>query len=187
MRRKIPYRVCRCMPNGVVTQLETRLLIKLVNREIHPIRCAESCRRKYQKGMRIGELCAETGHYWWAIKIWQFTASLIEAKDYNDWCHVTFDNRRVRLRDVISETECELLDRRCSDLWFRLGHPELSQWDEQREQLATHYFGTRYHDLFADKYEGYYDHPVAEYEKEIAEALALQQTDQLFRDALGDE
>ncbi len=25
MRRKIPYRVCRCTPDGVVTQLEARL------------------------------------------------------------------------------------------------------------------------------------------------------------------
>ena len=51
MRRRIPYRVCQCMPNGVVTHLEARLLRDLVNREIHPIRCAESCKRKYQKGM----------------------------------------------------------------------------------------------------------------------------------------
>ena len=66
MRRRIPYRVCQCMPNGVVTHLEARLLRDLVNREIHPIRCAESCKRKYQKGMRIGDLCAETGHFVWA-------------------------------------------------------------------------------------------------------------------------
>ena len=34
------------MPNGVVTHLEARLLKDLVNREIHPIRCAESCKPK---------------------------------------------------------------------------------------------------------------------------------------------
>ena len=61
MRRRIPYRVCSCMPNGVVTHLEARLLKDLVNREIHPIRCAASCKQKYMKGMRIGDLCAETG------------------------------------------------------------------------------------------------------------------------------
>ena len=33
MRRRIPYRVCSCMPNGVVTHLEARLLKDLVNRE----------------------------------------------------------------------------------------------------------------------------------------------------------
>ena len=59
MRSRIPYRVCSCMPNGVVTHLEARLLKDLVNREIHPIRCAESCKRKFQKGSRIGDLCAD--------------------------------------------------------------------------------------------------------------------------------
>ena len=85
MRRRIPYRVCRCLPNGVVTHLEARLLKDLVNREIHPIRCAESCKRKFQKAMYLGDLCAETGHFWWARKIWRFAAGLIEDKDYDDW------------------------------------------------------------------------------------------------------
>ena len=114
MRRRIPYRVCRCLPNGVVTHLEARLLKDIVNREIHPIRCAENCKRKFMKGMRLGDLCAETGHFWWARKIWYFTSGLIENKDYDDWRYVWFNTERVRLRDVISETECELLDRRCS-------------------------------------------------------------------------
>ena len=71
-RPRIPYRVCRCLPNGVVSHLEARLLRNLVNREIHPIRCAESCKRKFQKAMYLGDLCAETGHFWWALKIWTF-------------------------------------------------------------------------------------------------------------------
>ena len=118
MRRRIPYRVCRCLPNGIVTHLEARLLKDLVNREIHPIRCAESCKRKFQKAMYIGDLCAETGHFWWARKIWRFASGLIEDKDYNDWRHVWFDNNRVRLRDVISETECELCKAKLPDLIF---------------------------------------------------------------------
>ena len=109
MRRKIPYRVCHCTPDGVVTHLEARLLRDIVNRAIHPIRCAESCKRKYQKAMYIGDLCAETGHFLWALKVWSFTAYLIESKDYDDWRYVWFDNNRVRLTDVISETEYELL------------------------------------------------------------------------------
>ena len=50
------------MPNGTVTQMEARLLKELVNREIHPIRCASSCGRKAQKGLMLGDLCAETRH-----------------------------------------------------------------------------------------------------------------------------
>ena len=59
MRKHIPYRVCNCTPTGTITHLEARLLRQMVNREIHPIRCAESCRRKRQKAQRLGDLCAE--------------------------------------------------------------------------------------------------------------------------------
>lgn len=186
VRPRIPYRVCRCLPNGVVTHLEARLLKELVNREVHPIRCAESCKRKFMKGARLGDLCAETGHFWWAMKVWRYTAMLIEDKDYEDWCDVWFDNERVRLRDVISETECELLSRRCSDLWRALGFPEYAWWDEEWEQLASKYFGTYYYALFAYKYDGYYDETPAEYEAEIKALMKVQETATLFRDGQGD-
>ena len=174
------------MPNGVVTHLEARLLREIVNREIHPIRCAESCKTKFMKGMRLGDLCAETGHFWWARKVWLFTAGLIEEKDYDDWRYVWFDNRRVRLTDVISETECELLARRRSDLWRNLGFPEYAWWDNRVEYLTSHYFGTYYYDLFADKYEGYYEDQIGEWEEKMLEAKARQETEMTFRDGLGD-
>ena len=185
-RRRIPYRVCRCMPNGVVTHLEARLLKDLVNREIHPIRCAASCKHKYMKGMRIGDLCAETGHFWWALKVWRLTAFLIESKDYDDWRYVSFDNNRVRLRDVISETECELLERRCSQLWRALGFPEYDWWDERTEYLASRYFGTCYYYLYEEKFDGYYDELIGEWEEEMMELKAEYETEQMFRDAQGD-
>ena len=187
MRRKIPYRVCSCMPNGVVTHLEARLLKDLINREIHPIRCAASCKQKFMRGMRIGDLCAETGHFWWARKVWRFTACLIDSKDYDDWRYVWFDNNRVSLRDVISETECELLERRCSDLWRALGFPEYSWWDERIEYLTSQYFGTCYYYLFAEKYDGYYDELIGEWEEKMMAFKAEQETEQLFRDAQGDD
>ena len=81
MRRRIPYRVCQCMPNGVVTHLEAQLLKELVNHTIHPIRCAESCRRKRQKAQRLGDLCAETGHFLCALKVWYLGLSEICRKD----------------------------------------------------------------------------------------------------------
>lgn len=186
MRRRIPYRVCRCLPNGVVTHLEARLLKEIVNREIHPIRCAECCKRKFMKGMRLGDLCAETGHFWWARKIWRFTASLIEDKDYDDWRYVWFNTQRVRLRDVISETECELLDRRCSQLWRALGFPQYDWWDDRIEYLTSTYYGTTYYYLFADKYDGYYDELIGEWEEQMEFAEAEQETQQIFRDGQGD-
>ena len=187
VRPRIPYRVCSCMPNGVMTHLEARLLKEIVNREIHPIRCAESCKRKFLKGMRLGDLCAETGHFWWAKKVWRLTARLIEDKDYDDWRYVWFDNVHVCLNDVISETECELLERRCSDLWRALGHPEYAWWDERTEYLSTQYFGTYYYYLFADKFSMYYEEPIGAWEEELVQAKAEQENRQLFRDALGDD
>ena len=89
------------MPNGTVTQMEARLLKELVNREIHPIRCASSCGRKAQKGLMLGDLCAETRHLMWALKIWKFTLAEIHSKDYDDWIEVRFNTDRVQLKDVI--------------------------------------------------------------------------------------
>ncbi len=184
MRRKIPYRVCRCTPDGVVTHLEARLLREMVNREIHPIRCAASCRRKYQKAMYIGDLCAETGHFLWAIKVWSYTASLIESKDFDDWIDVWFDNDRVRLTDVISETEYELLIRRCCDLYQALGFPEDYWWTAARERLASETFGTSYHYLFGEKYDSnwYPDQFQQEWDEEMDTYYREQETSRIFRD-----
>lgn len=188
-RQRIPYQVCRCMPNGVVTHLEARLLKDLVHREIHPIRCAASCKQKYMKGMRIGDLCAETGHFAWALKVWRFTADLIERKDFADWRYVWFDNQRVRLTDVISETECELLQRRCCDLYEALGFPSEYWWSEQWEHIASKTFGTYYYDLFAEKYDGNW-HPaqtLTEWEGEMDECRRMQETEQMFREGCGED
>ena len=186
MRRRIPYRVCSCMPNGVVTHLEARLLKDLVNREIHPIRCAESCKRKFMKGLRLGDLCAETGHFWWAKKVWGLTEYLIDCKDWDDWRYVWFDNDRVRLSDVVSEAECELLSRRRSDLWRVLGHPEYAWWDDEREHIASNTFGSYYDDLWEDKYGATPALWFVEAEKQEREEEARQETERIFREGQGD-
>jgi len=183
-RRKIPYRVCRCLPNGVATHLEARLLRELVNREIHPIRCAESCKRKFQKGMYIGDLCAETGHFLWALKVWTLTASLIEDKDVDEWMYVWFDNKRVSLTDVISETEYELLVRRCCDLYKALGFPEEYWWSDAMERIASETFGSSYHYLFGEKYDSnwYPDQLQMEWDAEMEECRKEEETRQIFHE-----
>ena len=40
------------------------------------------------------------------------------------------------------KTECELLVRRCSDLWRALGFPKHAWWDKKVEHYASNYFGT---------------------------------------------
>lgn len=170
------------MPNGAVTHLEARLLKDLVNREIHPIRCAESCKRKFSKGSRIGDLCAETGHFGWALKVWSLTESLISNKDWDDWRYVWFNPARVKLTDVISETECELLSKRRSDLWRALGFPEEAWWDMRRERMARDTFGSYYTLLWLDKFD--YD-PVEwteEWKEGMREVRDAQNTELLFRE-----
>ena len=174
------------MPNGVVTHLEARILKDLVNREIHPIRCAESCKRKFQKGSRIGDLCAETGHFWWAMKVWRLTERLIADKDWDDWRYVCFDNNRVRLRDVVSETECELLSKRRSDLWRALGFPEYAWWTTDRERLASDTFGSYYTDLWLDKFDFDPASWTEEWESEVREIRNEHNTEALFREGLED-
>ena len=182
MRRRIPYRVCSCMPSGVVTHLEARLLKEMVNSTIHPIRCAASCKQKYMKGMRIGDLCAETGHFYWALKIWRFTRYLIEEKDYDDNLYEWFNNKWVSIGDVISETECELLTRRCSKLWRALGFPEYDWWDEKTERYHSLRFGTSYWYLWSEKY-GYEPlEGLIEYAEEMRGYEAEQETEYIFRE-----
>lgn len=187
MRRRIPYRVCRCLPNGIVTHLEARLLRELVNREIHPIRCAESCKRKFMKGMRLGDLCAETGHFHWALKVWELTERLIDSKDWDDWINVHFNPKWYNLTDVISETECELLIKRCCDLRKALGYPKEYWWSDKKEHYSKRYFGQQYYFLFAEKNYGYYffEDP-EEYEEEMRALRNWYKTEELYHEGMTD-
>ena len=125
MRKHIPYRVCNCTPTGTITHLEARLLRQMVNREIHPIRCAESCRRKRQKAQRLGDLCAETGHF--------LGLSEICRKDYDEWRLVHFNTDVVKLDDVVSEEDAMILGRRMDRLWCLLGYPEEAYYERKAE------------------------------------------------------
>jgi hypothetical protein len=185
-RRRIPYRVCSCLPNGVVTHLEARLLKEMVNSAIHPIRCAASCKQKYMKGMRIGDLCAETGHFQWALKVWRFTVNQIESKDYDDWIYVYFNPEWYDLQDVVSETECDLLMKRCGNLYQAIGFPEEYWWTREDEHYAQRYFGLHSHYwLFEDKSYGYhlfYDQQPDEWENEFREIRDRYKTEELFNE-----
>ena len=112
-----------------MVHLEARLLHDLVNREIHPIRCAESCRRKAQVALRLGDLCEEAGHPWWALKVWMMACQLIADRDYDEWIGVWFNTDWVRLSHVVAEEWCLDLGRRIDALWGRLGHPEMGWWE----------------------------------------------------------
>ena len=156
--------------------LEARLVHDLVNREIHPIRCAESCRRKGQLALMAGDLCAETGHYWWAMKVWQWARRLIECKDYDDWRYVWFNTSVVRLGDVVSEDLCMALGRRVDNLWRRLGHPEMA-WNEDSARAGYDYLWLEKYDYYRREIEEYWDNVELTYEQK-------QETEAIFRDGL---
>ena len=174
MRKRIPYRVCSCTPQGHMTHVEARLLRQLVNREIHPIRCAASCRHKAMKAMRAGDLCAESGHFLWAMKVWYLGLDEICTKDYDEWRYVWFNTRVVRLADVVAEEEALMLGRRIDDLWRQLGYADMTGYEGM--------VSGAYDWLWYEKYD--YDRSSWDYDykPELEELERQQATELLFRE-----
>lgn len=169
--------MCRCTSDGCMKHLEARLLRELVNREIHPIRCAESCRRKAQIAIRLGDLCAEAGYRWWAFKVWRLGMHLVASKDYDDWIAVYLNPERVRLSWVLSEDLCQLLGSKIDSLWRSMGHPEMAF----HEQWVT----AEYDWLYLEKFD-YYRQEMDDYWYEVLEDYEEQkETETIFRDGLG--
>lgn len=182
MKRRIPYRVCRCMPNGAVTHLDARLLKDLVNREIHPIRCASTCSRKAQKGLMIGKLCSEAHHPMWALKIWKFTLSQIHWKDYDDWIDVWFNTKYVRLRDVISDGICEIIGRHIDDVERDIG---LS--DAQGRDSWEYWAGDGWYDsFFYEKYDSDWESTRNYYIEVRNNAVERQNSERFFHEIQGE-
>ena len=176
------FRVCSCSPEKGVMYLDAKLLKDIVNRQIHPIRCASTCGRKAQKGLLLGDLCAEAHHPAWALKIWRFVLSEIHTKDYNDWVDVWFNTKCVRLRDVISDGICEIIGRRIDDLERRYG---ISQ--PQGRNSWEYWAGDGWYDsLFYEKYDSDWDCWRDYYLQLRTEAIARQKTERLFREGQGE-
>jgi hypothetical protein len=111
---------------------------------------------------------------------------LMDAKDYDDWIDVRSDGDRVSLKDVVSETEYELLSRRCSDLWRALGFPEYAWWDAAWEHITSETFGSSYGFLWAEKYDYYPLYLQMEWDEEMKVCRAEHHTQLLFREGQGD-
>ena len=150
MRKRFYHqRVCSCSPQQGVTYLETRLLNRMVNHGIHSIRCAGNCGHMALRGMLLGNLCAEAHHPMWALKIWKFTLRQIHCKDYNDWIDVWFNTRYVRLRDVISDGNCEIIGRHIDEVERQLGLSDAQGRDSWEYRAGDGW----YNDLFYEKYD----------------------------------
>ena len=122
MRKRFYHqRVCSCSPDKGVMYLETRMLNDFVNHGVHSIRCAGNCGHMALRGMLLGDLCVECHHPYWALKIWKFTLRQIHNKDWDDWIYVHFNTKYVRLQEVISEGNCEIIGRRIDEVERCLG------------------------------------------------------------------
>lgn len=158
--------------------MESRIIRDIVNRGIHPIRCASTCAHKAKRGLLLGDLCAETGHLMWARKIWKFTLEEIHTKDYDDWIDVTFNTEYVRLRDVISDGVCEIIGRRIDDVERRLGIADAHGRDSWEYCAGDGW----YNDFFYEKYDYDWEEVRNEFIDMRDEALDRQQSAQFFCD-----
>ena len=183
MRKRFYHeRVCSCSPTKGVVYLESRLLRDLVNRSIHPMRCAASCGWKAMRALTLGDLCAESGHPLWALKVWYFAIELIHDKDYEDWVTVWFNTDYVSFRDVISDGLCEILGKRVDDLNRRYGleQPEgRNSWE--------YWAGDGWYDSFSyEKFDNDRDYWRDYFLQMRDEAIARQATERTFRDGQDD-
>jgi len=169
--------VCRCTPTDGIVHLEARLLHDMVNSQVHALYCAKSCRWKYQRGLLLGDLCASTGHPWWAMKTWTLTLALICEKDWDDWRYEWVNPEWVRIDYVLCEEECLTLGRRVDNLWRKLGHPEMTGM----EAVAQ----AKYDWFWYDKYDYKRSYYEQNYEEEERAYKAQQETAALFREGQG--
>ena len=159
--------------------MEARTLRAIVEKGVRPIKCAASCAYKAQKGLTLGDLCAEAGHLMWALKVWKYTIGEIHAKDYDDWIDVYFHTEYVRLRDVISDGVCEVIGRRIDDVERRLG---LS--NAKGRNSWEYWAGDGWYDrMWFEKYDSDWDSEREDFIRQRDEAVECRQREQLFQEA----
>ena len=179
MRKRFYHsRVCSCSPEKGIVYLETKLLNSMVNHGIHSIRCAGNCGHMALRGILLGDLCVEAHHPFWALKIWKFTLRQIHSKDYNDWIDVWFNTKYVRLQDVISDGNCEIIGRRIDDVERCLGLSDAKGRDSWEYRAGDGW----YNDFFYEKYDANWEEVRKEYLEMRNEALERQEREQLFCD-----
>jgi hypothetical protein len=121
----------------------------MLPREMHVIRCTKDLRRKAQKALRTGDLCAATGHLLWAMRIWRETLHVILQTDYYEWVDTWWSNHWYKLDNLVSEMEATALAQRIDRLWEQLGHPEMGHYEADAKK--------QYDWLWLEKYDYYRD------------------------------
>ena len=134
---------------------------------------------KALRGMLLGDLCAETNHLGWALRIWKFTLKQIHEKDYDDWIDVHwFNTKYVSFQDVISDGWCEIIGRRMDEAERKLGISDARGRDSWEYRAGDGW----YNSFFAEKFDFNWDEWREEYLAMRNELLARQNTERIFRD-----
>ena len=165
-----------------VMYLEAKMLNDIVNKGIRVVSAASVCARKAQKGLLLGDLCAEAGHLMWALKVWKFTLRQIHMKDYNDWIDVHFRPEYVRLRDVISDGVCEILGRRIDDVERRVGLSNARGRDSWAYRAGDGWYDSLWYEMYDCDWEDTREYFIAMFD----ELRDRQQREQLLLDAQND-
>ena len=176
MRKRFYHeRVCSCSPELGIWYIEVRTLRDIINREIHPIRCAASCGRKAQKAIVLGDLCVEAHHPMWALKIWWFAINEIHNKDYDDWVNVWFNTKYVCFQDVISDGICEVIGKRIDDVNRSCG-----LYDAKGRDSYEYLCGDGWYDgFYYEKYDYDFDYWCNYFIQMRDEAIANQTTEKM--------
>jgi len=143
MRKRKKCPVCRCTPVQGITHINVRLLLQLLNREVHPIKCAWNNRRKAQKAQILGDLCVNSNHPELAIKIWAFVENLLIIQDYR-WfkSHWAYNPEWMNLSSLMAEPEALELGRRIDQLYLKMKHPEYVGYEDYAK---NHFYWTKYY------------------------------------------
>lgn len=178
MRRRPNCLVCICTPEQGVIHLDVKLLRQLLNREIHPIRCAWSLRRKAQKARILGDLCTSANHPEMAIKIMAFVEYIIVSED-DRWLddERVFDTRWYTLDSLMAEVEALELGRRIDRLHLRLRQPERAGYEDYAK---AHYYWTKYY-----RKPDYYDW-LKEFQADMKQIARQKAAEKIFNEGLPD-
>ncbi len=117
-----------------------------------------------RRGLNLGDICFNTGHPYWAARVFRWTCGWVEFRDWQEWRYEDWTDSWYWFFDVTSEMEARELGRRADDAYKWLGHPELAD-NELAAKLYYQYF-------FIDKYKTD-DHVFDEDEDETDTSLAV--------------
>ncbi len=84
MVTKSYYCVCRCTPTKGIVNIDTKLLLEMLARDLHAMRCTSNRRLKARKALHLGDLCANSGYPRMALRIYEEAISTCLQSDIDN-------------------------------------------------------------------------------------------------------